>query len=641
MEITLLPVIPFLISISNITLQRGRDNLLEAASAVIFQGRRIALVGRNGCGKSSLFALLLGQINTEAGEIKIPAHCRIAHMAQEVGHTERSALDFVLDGHHALRAIQAQITTAEATEDYDQLGHLYADLDTLGGYTAEHQAAELLHGLGFAETELQQPVSAFSGGWRIRLNLAQALMMPSDLLLLDEPTNHLDLDTTVWLEQRLKRYTGTLIFISHDRDFIDQVADGILHIEQQQLNLYKGHYSAFERQRAERLALQQANYAKQQLQIAHIQKFITRFKAKASKAKQAQSRVKQLANMEVLASAQVDSPFSFRFLPNDKMSQPLISLQDVQLGYAPETTVLQQVRFSLMPGDRIGLLGVNGAGKSTLIKCLTGDLPPQAGDIATGEHCRIGYFAQHQLEALDVNASAVLHIQRISPQATESQVRRFLGGFNFHGDKAITPVKPFSGGEKARLALALIVWQKPNVLLLDEPTNHLDLDMRGALTLALQDFQGALVVVSHDRHLLRHCVDGYCLVEAGRVQDFAGTLDDYHQHAQQVAAPKQTKTTNAGITTSTTSKKQQRQQAATVRKAQTTAAKKIKHLERKMAQLDTKLLEVETLLADNALYQADQATRLSELTQQQAQLQKQRNQLDDDWFQLQEILDAD
>ena len=632
-----------MISITHVTLQRGRENVLEDASAVIFQGRRIAVVGRNGCGKSSLFALLLGQISTEVGEATVPAQCRMAHMAQEVGHTERSALDYVLDGHSALRAVQARIVAAEAAEDYTQLSHLYADLETLGGYVAEHQAAELLQGLGFTEAELQQPVSAFSGGWRIRLNLAQALMMPSDLLLLDEPTNHLDLDTTVWLEQRLKRYSGTLLFISHDRDFIDQVADGILHIEHRQLHLYKGHYSSFERERAARLALQQANYAKQQQQIAHIQRFITRFKAKASKAKQAQSRVKQLANMELLASAQIDSPFSFRFIPNDKMSQPLISLQDVRLGYTPTAPILDQVHFSLMPGDRFGLLGVNGAGKSTLIKCLTGDLTVQAGQITQGEHCRIGYFAQHQLEALDVQASAALHIQRLAPEATESTIRRFLGSFDFRGDKAITPIAPFSGGEKARLALALIVWQKPNVLLLDEPTNHLDLDMRGALTLALQDFQGALVVVSHDRHLLRSCVDRFCLVEAGRVQDFPGTLADYHQRVQQRTTQKSPPALQGASKAQpalSKTKKQQRQHAATTRKAQATVTKQVQQVERKLEKLVTALQQVETLLADNALYQADQAARLAELTQQQAQLQKERDQLDEQWFILQEKLDT-
>ena len=517
-----------LIILTNLTLQRGRENLLVDTSLVIFGGRRVALIGRNGCGKSSLFELLMGNIQPEAGDLSMPPNSRISHMAQEVGDSDRSALDYVLDGHKELRRLQAEIAAAEESNDIDKLCYLYSDLDAVGGYQAEYQAAELLHGLGFASDEIQQPVNSFSGGWRIRLNLAQAIMMPSDIMLLDEPTNHLDMDTTYWLEQRLKRYQGTLLLISHDRDFIDNVADEIVHIEQQQLNLYKGNYSAFERQRSERLALQQSNFEKQQRQIKHIQSFITRFKAKASKAKQAQSRVKQLANMEMVASAQVDSPFDFHFAENTKVSNPLLALRDIQLGYG-DKTILKKVTLSLNPGDRLGLLGVNGAGKSTLIKCLTGDLKPQAGEFTRGEHCTVGYFAQHQLEALDIEASAMLHIQRISPRATEQQVRNFLGGFDFHGEKALDPIAPFSGGEKARLALALIVWQKPNLLLLDEPTNHLDLDMRSALTLALQEYSGALVVVSHDRHLLRHSVDDYLLVDEGRVKPFDGTLDDYHR----------------------------------------------------------------------------------------------------------------
>ena len=413
-----------MITLSNITLQRGRDNLLVDTSLVILERRRIAVIGRNGCGKSSLFALLMGSITTESGELGIPPGSRISHMAQEVAHSERTALDYVLDGHKVLRRLQKEIAEAEASEDNHKLSHLYEELDIAGGYVAEHQAAELLHGLGFVNEEITQPVSSFSGGWRIRLNLAQALMMPSDIMLLDEPTNHLDMDTTFWLEQRLKRYQGTLILISHDRDFIDNVANEIVHIEQKQLNLYKGNYSAFEKQRAERLALQQSNYAKQQREIKHIQSFITRFKAKASKAKQAQSRVKQLANMEMVASAQIDSPFHFKFLENAKVSNPLLSLRGLNLGYE-NNRVLSDVTFSLNPGDRIGLLGVNGAGKSTLIKALTGDLAPQGGEITRGEHCYIGYFAQHQLEALDVEASALLHLQRINPKATEQQLETF------------------------------------------------------------------------------------------------------------------------------------------------------------------------------------------------------------------------
>ena len=653
-----------MITLTNITLQRGRENLLVDTSLVILQGRRIALIGRNGCGKSSLFALLMGKITSEAGDIGIPPDSRIAHMAQEVGDSNRNALDYVLDGHKVLRKLQKQITAAEEAEDNNALAHLYEALDTAGGYSAEHQAAELLHGLGFSNDEISNPVNSFSGGWRIRLNLAQALMMPSDIMLLDEPTNHLDMDTTYWLEQRLRRYEGTLILISHDRDFIDNVANEIVHIEQQQLNLYKGNYSAFERQRAERLALQQSNYAKQQREIKHIQSFITRFKAKASKAKQAQSRVKQLANMEMIASAQVDSPFHFGFMENAKVSNPLLSLRGINLGYG-ESRVLSDVTFSLNPGDRLGLLGVNGAGKSTLIKCLTGDLEPQGGDITRGEHCYIGYFAQHQLEALDLEASALLHLQRVDPKATEQKIRNFLGGFDFHGDKAVEPIAPFSGGEKARLALALIVWEEPNVLLLDEPTNHLDLDMRSALTMALQQFTGALVVVSHDRHLLRHSVDEYILAHDGKIDPFDGTLDDYHRlinakdssgtsgrskagksNAAKEKAPASSAAAKANLSNipgsknSGLSKKELRQQSAEQRKAKSALTNRVKRLEEKMQQANTQLTALESQLADSALYEEERKSELRELIHEQAEIKRELDSLEENWLGLTEELEA-
>ena len=618
-----------MIRLHQLTLQRGVQRLLDTATVTLQPRRKIALVGRNGSGKSSLFALLLGQISPESGELTLPASCRIAHMAQEIAHSDRTALDFVLDGHTALREIQARIAAAEAANETMQLGELYAELEAQGGYHAEPQAAELLHGLGFAASNQHRPVSEFSGGWRIRLNLARALMRPSDLLLLDEPTNHLDLDTIAWLERRLQHYPGTLICISHDRDFIDQVADGILHLTEQQLHLYSGHYTDFERQRAAQIATQQARYAQQQQQIRQIQGFIDRFRAKASKAKQAQSRLKQLANLEQIAQVQTDSPFSLQFLPPEPLSQPLLSAQDLQLGYADQP-VLRQVHLSLLPGDRIGLLGVNGAGKSTLIQGLTGSLTPQAGEVIHGEHCRIGYFAQHQLEALDTDASALVHLQRAKPTATDAQIRQFLGGFDFRGDQALVPIAPFSGGEKARLALALIVWQQPNLLLLDEPTNHLDLEMRSALTLALQTFTGALVVVSHDRHLLRHSVDQYWLVAQGRVSEFRGTLDEYEPHTSP-ASPTTRPTTHPPA-------KHQRQQAAATRKAQAAIQRKIQQVERRMEQLDAELHTLITELADPTLYTTNDKARLPELTQRQTQLQHDRGALDDDWLQLHEQL---
>jgi len=635
-----------MIVLTNFILQRGRENLLEDTSLTIYEARNVALIGRNGCGKSSLFELLLGNISVEAGDVAIPSGCRIAHMAQEIVECDSDALNYVLDGHAQFRAVQAAIQVAETNNDHIGLSQHYEKMDVIGGYQVEHQAAQLLHGLGFANEELSKPVNSFSGGWRIRLNLAKALMSPSDVLLLDEPTNHLDLDTTFWLEQWLKRYQGTLIIISHDRDFIDNVAREIVHIESKKLNLYKGNYSAFEKQRAEKLALQQANFEKQQRQIKHIQSFITRFKAKASKAKQAQSRVKQLGNMEVVASVQIDSPFKFEFSESDKTSNPLITLRDIALGYGPQK-VLDKVSLSLHPGARIGLLGVNGAGKSTLIKGIQGDLVPFAGEIVKGEHCYIGYFAQHQLEALDLQTSAVTHIQRISPQASEQQARNFLGGFDFHGEKAIEAIGPFSGGEKARLALALIVWQKPNVLLLDEPTNHLDLDMRSALTLALQSFTGALIVVSHDRHLLRHSVDEYLLIHEGQVNPFDGTLEDYHRwmsggQLKQTDEKIERKPSDSKPRDSVvkTNKKEQRQQTAQIRKAQAPIRNRIKRVEQKMELTQTKLKQIEDELADDSIYQSTHKDKLEDLIYQQSGLRSELESLEENWLMLSEELES-
>ena len=506
-----------MITLSNIQLRRGQKVLLDDAELVVHPGQHIGIIGANGSGKSTLFKLLMGQVTPDAGDLFIPSNWRVAHMAQELANSENSALDFVLDGDPAIRAIERAIEQALADGDNDRLALEYEKMDAANGFDAHYRAEQLLHGLGFAQSEVNRPVNSFSGGWRIRLNLAQALMSPSDLMLLDEPTNHLDLDATLWLEQWLKSYAGTLLIISHDRDFIDNVVERIVHIDQQKANAYKGNYSMFERVRSERLALQQASFEKQQKRRKEVEDFITRFKAKASKAKQAQSRVKELARMEEIAPAHIDSPFYFSFPTPKKAFSALVNISQADLGY-DKKTILNQVNFDLHPGTRIGLLGPNGAGKSTLINSLTGDLGLLSGNRVYGENVKIGYFAQHQLEVLDLQASAFLHIQRISPKSTDQEIRNYLGSFDFHGDKALEPIKDFSGGEKARVALALIVWQKPNLLLLDEPTNHLDLEMRQALTMALQGYEGALVVISHDRHLLRNTVDQFYLVANGELQ---------------------------------------------------------------------------------------------------------------------------
>lgn len=625
-----------MIQLQNISLQRGSKFLLESADLTIFPGQKIGLIGANGSGKSTLFQMLLGRIASDTGSCEVPRQWRIAHMAQEVGHTQRSALDYVLDGDTELRRLEGEI--AAAGQDGDKLAHLYGEMEQIFAYSAPARAQQLLSGLGFAPGDDTRPVSDFSGGWRIRLNLAQALMCPSDLLLLDEPTNHLDLDATLWLEQWLQRYPGTLIIISHDRDFLDNIIDRTVCIERNKLDNYAGNYSAFERQRAEKLAQQQVSFEKQQERIAHIEDFIRRFRAKASKARQAQSRIKELERMEKIAPAHIDSPFSFTFTCADKMSTPLVHIARGEIGYG-DKAVLQKVELSIVPETRIGLLGPNGAGKSSLIKTLAGSLPLLAGERTNGEHFKLGYFAQHQLEALDINASAALHIQRLSPQAREQEVRNFLGSFDFHGERAFEPITHFSGGEKARLALAIIAWQKPNVLLLDEPTNHLDLEMRQALTMALQEFEGAVIVVSHDRHLLRNTVDQFLLVADGRVSEFDGDLEDYYRWLaqQKQALAGDTKPVD---NTAKVDKKNLRQQSAAQRQQLKPLTNKLKNLESQMEKLQRRLSEIETHLSDTGIYDDVNKKQLQELLAEQARLQPQLMECEENWLLISEEIEA-
>ncbi len=627
-----------MITLQHISLQRGPQRLLNDTSATIQPQHRAAIIGANGCGKSSLFKLLLGQLNLDNGDIFIPRQWRIAHMAQEVDECHRSALDYVLDGDDRLREIEQNIADANEHENHEKLTQAYADLETIDGYTANNRAEQLLHGLGFRQQDLNKPVTAFSGGWRIRLNLAQALMCPSDLLLLDEPTNHLDLDATVWLEQWLKNYKGTLLFISHDRDFIDAIAGQILHIEHQKITSYSGNYSSFEIQRAQGLAQQQANYEKQQQRISEITQFVNRFKAKATKARQAQSRLKELERMEKIAPAHVDSPFSFRFSEANKTSDPLLTLEKAELGYN-SPPILSHVELTLRSDTRIGLLGYNGAGKSTLVKTLVGDLPLLSGERKESEHLKIGYFAQHQLEYLDLEASALLHIQRLSPKISEQEIRNFLGSFNFHGDKAIEPIKPFSGGEKARLALALIVWQKPNLLILDEPTNHLDLDMRHAITLALQMYKGALVVISHDRHLIKNTVDQFYLVANHRIRLFDGDLSDYQQwlkeslqKANNLTGSKPENSNTNALQNEKVDRKLQRQQDAAKREKIKPLTNLIKKTEKEMEQQQQKLTAVQEKLTNQNLYSDDNKKTLQELLQEQGQLSSIITELEEKWL---------
>ncbi len=629
-----------MIEFTQVSLQRGTNFLLEKANLRIHDGQKLALIGPNGAGKSSLFALLNGELTPDGGDLTMPSKWRIAHMKQEVEASSRSALDYAIDGDRRYRDIEQGMASSQ---NDTELTRWMDAMDEHQGYQVPVKAEQLLHGLGFSQSDLQRPVKDFSGGWRIRLNLAQALMMPSDLLLLDEPTNHLDLEATLWLEGWLKKYPGTLLFISHDRDFIDSVADHIVHLHNRNLTVYPGNYSAYERIRAEKLAQQQTVYEKQQERVAEIEKFVARFRAKASKAKQAQSRLKELQRMELIAPAHVDSPFRFQFPCYEKMSSPLLAIDQADLGYSGKT-ILPKVKISIVPGHRIGLLGPNGAGKSTLLKTLCEEIPLLTGERSTGEHCRIGYFAQHQLESLDVKASGALILQRLKPKASDQEIRNFLGGFGFHGDKALEIIEPFSGGEKARLALACVAWMKPNLLILDEPTNHLDIEMREALALALQNFDGAILIVSHDRHLLKSTVDEYWLVDHGRVQSFDGDLDDYHDYLNTCEAMAPAASPDEQNPTSEprpqVDRKEQKRLEAEKRQRLAPLRKQQQAAEKKMEKLQAELATIEEKMGDPGLYEASRKDELNTLIQQQGKLKSELDEIEMEWMDLTEQLEA-
>ncbi len=624
-----------MLNFKHITLRRGARILFAKASFILHKGQKIGFTGANGVGKSSLFAMVKGELYPDAGEFIMPPHLAVAHVAQETPAVSCAAIDYVIDGDQELRQLQQQLVAAEQQGDGIKLAELHATLDIIGGYRAQVRASRLMDGLGFTTAQEQQPVSSFSGGWRMRLNLAQALMCRSDVLLLDEPTNHLDLDAVIWLQDWLYKYPGTLLLISHDRDFLDAITDHIVHIEQQKANIYTGNYSAFERMRAERLAQQQAAYQKQQREIAHIQSFIDRFKAQATKARQAQSRIKALERMEAIAGAHVDSPFTFTFQEPGRMPNPLLNLEKADIGYG-DKIIVKQIGLSIIPGDRVGLLGPNGAGKSSLIKVLAGDMPPLTGIRLPADTLRIGYFAQHQLEQLRLDESPLWHLQQLDKQASERDIRNFLGGFDFQGDKVLEPVKPFSGGEKARLVLALLVYQNPNLLLLDEPTNHLDLEMRHALTVALQDYQGALVVVSHDRHLLRTVTDRLLLVADGKVQAFDGDLDDYRDWLNEQKKTAEDKTVPADDTA--VSRKDQRKQNAERRQRQKPLLDALKKAEQTVEKYHTEQRELERQLADPNIYTDSEKAILKQLLERKARIDKALEAAEADWLEAEERL---
>jgi ATP-binding cassette subfamily F protein 3 len=623
-----------MIQFRNLVLARGARRLIEEASLQIHAGWRVGLVGANGSGKSSLFALLRGELHADGGDCEMPAAWRIATVAQETPALEQAAIEYVLDGDAELRAIERELEQAEipgSDHDGHRLAELHGRLDDIGGYGARSRASALLAGLGFSDTEFGQPVADFSGGWRMRLNLARALIARSDLLLLDEPTNHLDLEAVVWLEKWLAGYRGTLMLVSHDRDFLDACVTHIAHIHARRLALYTGNYSAFEEARAAQLAVQQAMYQKQQREIEHLESYIRRFRAKATKARQAQSRLKALDRMERIAAAHVDAPFEFEFPAPVRAPDPLLHLEDVTAGYAGRR-VLNGVKLTLRPGARYGLLGPNGAGKSTLIKLLAGETEPLAGRRVAGHGLASGYFAQHQLEQLRPDESPLQHLARQEPRTREQELRDYLGGFDFRGAMADAPVAPFSGGEKSRLALALLIRRRPNLLLLDEPTNHLDLEMRHALTKALAEYEGSLVLVSHDRALARTVCDEFLLVADGAVREFDGDLEDYLGWL----AGRKTRPASSSGRKAAPAPATAKQNAGRRRPL----AKEAEALDRRIAELQEEKRQLDTQLASPAFYAESGSARMKEAAGRQQELERLIGEAEHRWLEVHAQLES-
>ena len=630
-----------MIAFRDFALRQGGRLLLSGVDAVLHAGSRVGVVGRNGSGKSSLFAAIQGRLEADAGSLDLPAGLRLAAVAQETPALPDAAIDYVLGGDVELAAALAAEVAAQARGDDAALVAAHLRIETLHGYDARARAARLLHGLGFAADTQTRAVATFSGGWRVRLNLARALMAPSDLLLLDEPTNHLDLDAVLWLEEWLRRYPGTLLVISHDRDFLDGVISHTLHLHEGRARLYAGDYTAFERQRAEQLRLQQITHDKEQAERAHLQSFIDRFKAKATKAKQAQSRMKRLQKLAGTEAVRAERTLHFEFPQPVRVPTSLLKLAAVEAGYA-QTPILRQVRFALQAGDRIGLLGANGAGKSTLVKTLVGELPPLAGERIAHKDLRIGYFAQHTVESLRAGTSPFDHLREQAPQATAQEVRDWLGRWDFAGDRAFEPVDVLSGGERARLALALIAWTRPNLLLLDEPTNHLDLDMREALADALNDFPGALVLVSHDRHLLGLVCDGFWRVADGTVTAFDGDLDDYARWLRGRDAVATSPRGRGGAEASgagAASSRERRRDAAGQRERLQPLRRQLQRVEQRLAAIAAECRGIEQRLADPEVYAGD-GSEATQLGQALAALRREQGTLEAEWLQLYEQIEA-
>jgi ATP-binding cassette, subfamily F, member 3 len=630
-----------MLSFSSLSLRRGPRLLIKDATFTIYRGEKVGIVGANGCGKSTLLALVLNEIQPDAGDFDRPSQLVIAHVAQELESTDRPAIEFVMDGDPELRQVERQIAEAEAKDAGAALGELHARYAGIGGYDARSRAARLMHGLGFSAADVGRAVNAFSGGWRVRLNVAQALMCRSDLLLLDEPTNHLDLDAVLWLEEWLREYPGTLMMIAHDREFLDRTVNRIVHIEAGTARIYSGNFSDFEEQRASQLAQQQSMYERQQREIQHMMSFVERFRAQATKARQAQSRLKALERMQRIAPAHVDSPFEFKFLSPSKLPRPLLTIEKQSVGYA-DHVVLSGINLTIVPGQRIALLGRNGAGKSTLTKLLAGELTALTGQRTEARDLRIGYFAQHQLEQLHVKESPLDHLKRLggeaAARATELELRSFLGGFGFSGDRVFEPIGPFSGGEKARLVLALVSYLRPNLLLLDEPTNHLDLEMRQALAVALQDYEGAVVLVSHDRHLLRSVADDLLLVDQGVAKVFDGDLDDYARWFM-TREKAEVEAQAEPAANSAEQRKQRKREEAELRNRLSPLKNEIAKLEKRLTQAQQERAQIELSLADGEIYSAAAKTKLQGLLQQQTDNLRLIATLEEQWLEANDRLE--
>jgi ATP-binding cassette subfamily F protein 3 len=628
-----------MIRFKKLSISQANQLLVDQADLTLYPDQKIGIVGKNGCGKSTLFQLLQGFLSAEEGELELPPKWQISSAKQETPASELTALDYVLSGHQAYYQLKQALEQAEQKQDGDQIANIHASLEAINAWSLPTEAAKLLTGLSFSEEQMQSQVKTLSGGWRMRLNLAQALIQPADLLLLDEPTNHLDLEAVLWLQSFLNQYDSMLMTISHDRDFLDSFCNHTLHFNDKSLKLYSGNYSSFEKQKQQQEVLQQAQFEKQQKEIEHLEKFIARFKAKASKATQAQSRVKALEKMDKVSAVRIKSKFGFEFFDINKNITELIRIEQASVGY-DEITILSAIDTTIFAGQRIGLLGRNGQGKSTLIKLICGELEPQAGEINRNKHFNAGYFAQHQVEQLNLDQSPLWHIQSIDANISEQDARNFLGGFAFHGDKAVNKIEGFSGGEKARLVLAMITYQKPNLLLLDEPTNHFDIEMREALSLALQNYDGAVLLVAHDKNLMESVVDEFWLINNGQVAPFKGDLKEYQKWLNENQWKTSTGSNEANKNNSASNRKEQKRLEAERRQKRSPLVKRLNKIEKQMQSWQQEKSELDNQLTDNSLYEDEHKDKLNQIIQRSNELSANIACIEEEWLEINEELES-